>query len=759
MKKSKTVKTKLPITDQNIEQQPLKIFAEKAYLNYSMYVVLDRALPYLGDGLKPVQRRIIYAMSELGLKATSKHKKSARTIGDVIGKFHPHGESACYEALVLMAQEFSYRYPLVDGQGNFGSIDDPKSFAAMRYTESRLSPYAEVLLSELEQGTVDWAPNFDGTLEEPKMLPARLPNVLLNGAMGIAVGMATDIPSHNLREVAQALVHLLDNPDAKLKDICEFIQGPDYPTEAEIISSRQEILEMYKTGNGSIRMRAAYREENGDIIVTALPHQTSSAKVLEQIAQQMQQKKLPMVSDLRDESDHENPVRLVIIPRSNRVDIPALMSHLFATTELEKSYRVNLNMIGINGRPQVKDLLTILKEWLEFRTATVRRRLQFRLDKVTARLHILDGLLIAYLNIDEVIAIIRKEDKPKPVLMKRFKITDIQAEAILELKLRHLAKLEEMEIKGEQTELAKEKDEIEKTLASTAKLKKLIRSEILADAEKYGDARRSPLIVRATAQAIEIQEILPTEPVTVVLSQQGWVRSAKGHEIDPLSLNYKAGDEFKMAAKGRSNQSAVFLDSTGRSYSLPVHTLPSARSQGEPLTSRLKPEAGATFEAVLLGEDSDLYLLASDAGYGFITQLGELQTKNRAGKAMIKLPNSAKVLSPKLITDLETQYLAAITNEGRLLLFPLADLPQLPRGKGNKIINIPSAKAQTHEEYLVDVALLKENNSLKIISGKRELVIKPSDLGNFQGERAQRGNKLPKALRNVDKLEVISSSR
>lgn len=759
MKKSKTVKTKLPITDQNIEQQPLKIFAEKAYLNYSMYVVLDRALPYLGDGLKPVQRRIIYAMSELGLKATSKHKKSARTIGDVIGKFHPHGESACYEALVLMAQEFSYRYPLVDGQGNFGSIDDPKSFAAMRYTESRLSPYAEVLLSELEQGTVDWAPNFDGTLEEPKMLPARLPNVLLNGAMGIAVGMATDIPSHNLREVAQALVHLLDNPDAKLKDICEFIQGPDYPTEAEIISSRQEILEMYKTGNGSIRMRAAYREENGDIIVTALPHQTSSAKVLEQIAQQMQQKKLPMVSDLRDESDHENPVRLVIIPRSNRVDIPALMSHLFATTELEKSYRVNLNMIGINGRPQVKDLLTILKEWLEFRTATVRRRLQFRLDKVTARLHILDGLLIAYLNIDEVIAIIRKEDKPKPVLMKRFKITDIQAEAILELKLRHLAKLEEMQIKGEQAELAKEKDEIEKTLASTAKLKKLIRSEILADAEKYGDARRSPLIVRATAQAIEIQEILPTEPVTVVLSQQGWVRSAKGHEIDPLSLNYKAGDEFKMAAKGRSNQSAVFLDSTGRSYSLPVHTLPSARSQGEPLTSRLKPEAGATFEAVLLGEDNDLYLLASDAGYGFITQLGELQTKNRAGKAMIKLPNSAKVLSPKLITDLETQYLAAITNEGRLLLFPLADLPQLPRGKGNKIINIPSAKAQTHEEYLVDVALLKENNSLKIISGKRELVIKPSDLGNFQGERAQRGNKLPKALRNVDKLEVISSSR
>lgn len=755
MKKSKIVKNKVPIAVQNLEQQPLKIFAEKAYLNYSMYVVLDRALPYLGDGLKPVQRRIVYAMSELGLKATSKHKKSARTIGDVIGKFHPHGESACYEALVLMAQEFSYRYPLVDGQGNFGSIDDPKSFAAMRYTESRLSPYAEVLLSELEQGTVDWASNFDGTLEEPKMLPARLPNVLLNGAMGIAVGMATDIPSHNLREVAQALVHVLDNPDAKLKDICQFIKGPDYPTEAEIISSRQEIFDTYKTGTGSIRMRAAYREENGDIVVTALPHQTSSAKVLEQIAQQMQAKKLPMVSDLRDESDHENPVRLVIIPRSNRVDAEALMSHLFATTELEKSYRINLNMIGINGRPQVKDLLTILKEWLEFRTVTVRRRLQFRLDKVTARLHILDGLLIAYLNIDEVIAIIRKEDKPKPVLMKRFKLTDIQAEAILELKLRHLAKLEEMQIKNEQSELSKEKDELEKTLASSQKLKKLIRSEILADAEKYGDERRSPLIVRATAQAMEIQEIMPTEPITVILSQQGWVRAAKGHEIDALSLSYKAGDEFKMSAKGRSNQMAIFLDSTGRTYSLPAHSLPSARSQGEPLTSRLKPEPGTTFEGVLMGEDSDRLLLASDAGYGFITTLGELQTKNRSGKSVLKLSKGAKPLAPRLISDLESQYLAAITNEGRLLLFPIADLPQLPRGKGNKIINIPSAKFASREEFLADLILLKENNSLKIISGKRELILKPSDLGNFQGERAQRGNKLPKALRNVDKLEVI----
>lgn len=752
-KKADKIKSK-PAT-QIVEQQPLKIFAEKAYLNYSMYVVLDRALPHIGDGLKPVQRRIIYAMSELGLKATAKHKKSARTIGDVIGKFHPHGDVACYEAMVLMAQPFSYRYPLVDGQGNFGSLDDPKSFAAMRYTESRLSPYAEILLAELEQGTVDWTPNFDGTLQEPKILPARLPNVLLNGTSGIAVGMATDIPPHNLREIANACVEVLDNPKATLKDVCEHVLGPDFPTEAEIITSRAEILEMYRTGNGAVRMRAVYEEENGDIVITALPHQTSGAKILEQIAEQMQAKKLPMVSDLRDESDHENPVRLIITPRSNRVDIEALMSHLFATTELEKSYRVNLNMIGINGKPQVKDLLTLLKEWLEFRTTTVRRRLQYRLDKVTARLHILDGLLIAYLNIDEVIAIIRREDKPKPVLMKRFKLSDEQAEAILELKLRHLAKLEEMEIRTEQKALAEEKAELEKILATPAKLKKLIRQEILADAEKYGDKRRSPLVERETAKVIEIQEILPTEPVTVILSQQGWVRAAKGHDIDPTSLSYKAGDAFKSMAKGRSNQSAIFIDSNGRSYAIAAHTLPSARGQGEPLTGRLNPETGATFESVIIGDNEQLCLIASDAGYGFVAKLEDLQTKNRSGKALLKLSKGAKPLPLKMISNLEDQYLAAVTNEGRLLLFPIADLPVLPKGKGNKIINIPSAKAAKHEEYVVDIAILNEKDSLLIVSGKKEFTLKPADLAHYQGERAQRGNKLPKAIRQVDRIEVV----
>lgn len=737
---------------QSVEQQPLKIFVEKAYLDYSMYVVLDRALPHIADGLKPVQRRIVYAMSELGLKATAKHKKSARTIGDVIGKFHPHGDAACYEAMVLMAQSFSYRYPLVDGQGNFGSLDDPKSFAAMRYTESRLSPYAELLLSELEQGTVEWTPNFDGTLNEPKLLPARLPNILLNGASGIAVGMATDIPSHNLREVANACIHLLDNPKATIEDICKHVLAPDFPTEAEIITPKSEILEMYRTGNGSVRMRAVYTEENDDIVITALPHQTSGAKVLAQIAEQMQAKKLPMVSDLRDESDHENPVRLVITPRSNRVDVEALMSHLFVTTELEKNYRVNLNMIGTDGRPRVKNLLNILQEWLEFRTETVRRRLQFRLDQVLTRLHILDGLLIAYLNLDEVIAIIRKEDKPKPALMARFKLTETQAEAILELKLRHLAKLEEMKIRGEQDELTKEREKLQALLESDRKLKTLVRQEITADKEKYGDARRSPLIARAAAQVIEVQEILPTELVTVILSQQGWVRAAKGHDIDPATLNYKAGDSFKMAVQGRSNQMVVFIDSQGRSYSLPAHTLPSARGQGEPLTGRLSPEAGATFVGVIMGDANDNCLLASDAGYGFITKVEELHTKNRNGKAVLKLPQGAQVLPPRLISNVEAQYLAAVTNEGRLLLFPVADLPVLARGKGNKILHISSARAAAREEYLVDIAVINEAGELTVNAGKQHVALKWRDLENYQGERGRRGNKLPKALRKIDGL-------
>ncbi len=740
--------------DNGFEQIPLRVFSEKAYLDYSMYVILDRALPHISDGLKPVQRRIVYAMSELGLKATAKFKKSARTVGDVLGKFHPHGDSACYEAMVLMAQNFSYRYPLVDGQGNWGSPDDPKSFAAMRYTEARLAAYAEVLLSELGQGTVNWVPNFDGTLEEPSTLPARLPNVLLNGTTGIAVGMATDIPPHNLREVAQACIQLLDAPNTSLKDICDIIQGPDYPTGAEIITPRSDIIELYKQGTGSIKQRAIFNLEDGDIIITALPHQASPAKILEQIAGQMQAKKLPMVADLRDESDHENPVRLVITPKSNRVDTDGLMAHLFATTDLERNYRVNLNMIGLDGRPQVKGLLTILNEWLEYRQETVRRRLQHRLDKVLARLHILDGLMIAFLNIDEVIAIIRQEDKPKPVLMSRFNLSDDQAEAILELKLRHLAKLEEMNIRGEQDELSKERDELEKILGSTRRLRKLIRKEIEADSLRYGDDRRSAIVKRAEAQAIREDQMLAAEPITIILSAQGWIRAGKGHEVDGTQLNYKAGDRFKVQALGRSTLPAIFLDSTGRSYSLPGHSLPSARGQGEPLTSRLKPEPGATFEALMTGEMSQLYLIASDAGYGFITELENLVSKNRAGKSLLSLPKGAKVLTPQFISELKSQYLAAISNEGRMLLFPLADLPKLPRGKGNKIMSIPSARVASREEFLVAIAILNEKNDLILHSGKRHLKIKAADLAYYHGERGRRGNMLPRGFRNIESAEA-----
>jgi topoisomerase-4 subunit A len=736
------------------EQQPLRVFAEKAYLDYSMYVILDRALPYISDGLKPVQRRIVYAMSELGLKATAKFKKSARTIGDVLGKYHPHGDAACYEAMVLMAQNFAYRYPLIDGQGNWGSADDPKSFAAMRYTESRLTPYAELLLKELGQGTVEWLPNFDGTLEEPKLLPSRVPNILLNGTTGIAVGMSTDILPHNLREVATACIRLLDDPQCTLEQICEHIKGPDFPTEAEIISSQAEIYEIYSTGTGTIRMRATYTKENGEIVITALPYQVSGAKIQEQIAAQMQAKKLPMVADLRDESDHENPTRIIIEPRSNRVNIEELMSHIFATTELERTYRVNLNMIGNDGRPQVKNLLVILKEWLEYRLVTVRRRLQYRLDKILERLHILEGLMIAYLNIDEVIAIIRKKDKPKPVLIARFKITDKQAEAILELKLRNLAKLEEMKIKAEQEELSKERENLEKTLASKQRLKKLIHKELLEDAEKYGDERLSPIVERIEAKVIRKEAILPTEPITVILSAKGWVRAAKGHDVDPTTLNYRAGDSFKMVVLGRSNQLAVFLDSAGRSYAMLAHKLPSARGQGEPLTSHFNPAAGATFIATLIGEPSQYYLVASDAGYGFIAKLEDFYTKNRSGKALLTVPKGSTALIPKAITDVENQYVAAVTNEGRLLLFPLAYLPILARGKGNKIINILASRIATHEEYVVDLAVLNENNKLTLYSGKRHLTLKPSDLSYYQGERGRRGNKLPRGFRRVDYLEM-----
>lgn len=744
----------ITINEDGTEQIALRSYTQQAYLNYSMYVINDRALPNIGDGLKPVQRRIVYAMSELGLKASAKFKKSARTIGDVIGKFHPHGDSACYEAMVLMAQPFTYRYPLVDGQGNWGSQDDPKSFAAMRYTESRLRNYADVLLGELGQGTVDWKPNFDGTLEEPEILPARLPNVLLNGGSGIAVGMATDIPPHNLNEVADALIHLLDKPKATLKDISKYIKGPDFPTEAEIITPKSEIEELYTTGRGSLKARATYTTEQGEIIITALPFQVSGAKILEQIAAQMQSKKLPMVVDLRDESDHENPTRIVIVPRSNRVDIDSVMSHLFSTTDLEKNYRVNFNMIGINKRPQIKDLVSLLKEWLQFRTETVRRRLQFRLDKILDRLHILDGLLIAFLNIDEVIKIIRQEDKPKPALMKRFKISERQAEAILELRLRQLAKLEEIKIRAEQKELSEERKSIEQLLKSATRLKTFIKNEIKADAEKFGDERRSQLVEREESKAFSETELLSTEPVTIVLSERGWMRAAKGHEVDPRSLQYKSGDSFKIAARGKSNQLAIFLDSTGRAYSLPAHTLPSARGQGEPVSGKVNPPSGASFEGVVIGEDSRDVLLASDAGYGFVAKVGDLISKNKSGKAVLRLPKGSIVLPAVMVNDYDSDMIVSVTNEGRMLMFPLKELPRLAKGKGNKIISIPTARVVDRIEFVVAMTVVTGEDTLTVYAGRRHHNLKPADLGHYRGERGRRGNKLPRGFQNVDRIEV-----
>ncbi len=737
---------------ENFEQLPLKDFAEKAYLDYSMYVILDRALPHIADGLKPVQRRIVYAMSELGLNALAKYKKSARTVGDVLGKYHPHGDSACYEAMVLMAQNFSYRYPLVDGQGNWGSPDDPKSFAAMRYTESRLTAYANTLLSEIGQGTVEWSDNFDATLKEPVLLPARLPNILLNGTMGIAVGMATDIPPHNLREVAAACIQLLDEPDSTLETLFNYIKGPDYPTDAEIITSAEEIQKMYYSGGGSIKMRAIYEQEDGTIVITALPHQVSGAKLMEQIAAQMLAKKLPMIEDLRDESDHENPTRLLIIPKSKRIDVDAVMSHLFTTTDLEKSYRVNMNMIGMDGRPKVKGLRDILVEWLVFRTETVRRRLQYRLDKVLARLHILDGLLIAYLNIDEVIAIIRSEDYPKPVLMARFALTDIQAEAILELKLRHLAKLEEIKIRGEQEALEKERVALEKTLGSKLLLNRLIRKEIERDAEQFGDDRRSPIVARIAAVALETTALISNEPLTIILSQKGWIRAAKGHDIDVESLSYRSGDEFLDSVKNRSTQPLYMLDSTGRAYSTASHDLPSARTQGEPLTGRLNPPPGSLFMYLLSGNPEDWYVLASHYGYGFRVQLKELSSKNKAGKLLITLPPGAKVLKPAPIYD-ESDLMAVVTLQGRLLIFPVADLPALARGKGNKLIQIPSGDLLSEKDYVVAVLSIPENSSLKVVSGKRFLTLKTLDIEHYTSSRAKRGLALPRGFQRVEGLE------
>ena len=743
---------------EKLEKQSISQFSEKAYLDYSMYVILDRALPHIGDGLKPVQRRIIYAMSELGLSAAAKYKKSARTVGDVIGKFHPHGDSAAYEAMVLLSQSFTTRYPLIDGQGNWGSLDDPKSFAAMRYTECRLSPYAKSLLEELGQGTVDWTSNFDGTLLEPSVLPARLPNLLLNGATGIAVGMATDIPPHNLNEVVKACIKILEEPKVSLEDLYKIIPGPDYPTEAEIISPEEELREIYSTGRGSVKMRATYEVEDGEIVILALPHQTSSSKILEQIASQMEAKKLPMIIDLRDESDEESPTRLVLVPKSNRVDKEAVMNHLFATTDLQKNYRVNMNLIGLNGKPQTRDIKLVLKEWLSFRTQTVTRRLQYRLDWVLDRLHILEGLLVVFINIDEVISIIRNEDEPKKVLQKKFKLSVIQVDAILEIRLRQLAKLEEIKIKEEQGSLDSERKDLEKLLGSKTRLKTLIKKELKADAEVYGDERNSPIVYREEATAFDETELISSDPVTVILSERGWVRAAKGHDIEPESLNYREGDTFFASAKGRNNQNAVFLDSKGKAYTLPCHSLPSARSQGEPLSGRLNAESGETFAGVISGPVESQVVLASSSGYGFVANLGDLQTKNKSGKAALRVQEGAQVLIPRAVEN-EQDVLAAITNQGRMLVFPLTELPKLARGKGNKIIGIPKASFESGEDFLQEVAVLGEGRELRLLSGKRHFTIKSKDLENFVGNRGRRGNFLPKGFRKVDGIEVIGSDQ
>jgi len=742
---------------EGVEQQALKEYTEKAYLDYSMYVILDRALPQIGDGLKPVQRRIIYAMSELGLSAGQKHKKSARTVGDVIGKYHPHGDSACYEAMVLMAQPFSFRYPIVDGQGNWGSTDDPKSFAAMRYTESRLQPYAKSLLAELGQGTVDWLANFDGTLDEPAVLPARLPNLLLNGTTGIAVGMSTDVPPHNLREVTSALVHLIDKPDATVAALMKHIKGPDFPTGGELVSPRADIREIYQKGVGTIRLRASYRRDNGDVVIDSLPYQVSGAKVLEQIATQMRNKKLPLVEDLRDESDHEEPIRLVITPKSQKVDVDELMSHLFSTTSLERTIRVNMNVIALDGRPRTFDLAGLLTEWLAFRTATVKRRLKHRLQIVLDRLHILDGLLIAYLNIDEVIRIIRREDEPKPVLMKKFGLSDVQAEAILNLRLRNLAKLEEMKIRGEQGELDDERKTLEATLKSSARLKSLIKKEILEDAEAYGDDRRTVIVEREAAQALDETQLVASEPVTVVLSKRGWARAARGHEIDPLALSYKSGDGFLAAACGRSNQLAMFIDSTGRVYSCLAQSLPSARGQGEPLSGRFNPPDGAEFCGAMIGEPADRYLLASDAGYGFVAKLEDLVTRNKAGKSILRVPAGGRVVVPSPVPRDVECLVAAVSSIGRLLCFEMDELPELAKGKGIKLLNIPGKKYKSGDERLVAACVIPEDCNLQVLTANRKMTLTWDGLDGYYGERALRGSLLPKGWRKVDALTAEAS--
>ena len=739
----------------DFERIPLRDYAERAYLDYSMYVVLERALPFIGDGLKPVQRRIVYSMSELGLDAGSKPKKSARTVGDVIGKFHPHGDSACYEAMVLMAQQFSYRYPLIDGQGNFGSTDDPKSFAAMRYTESKLTPIAELLLVELGQGTVEWTPNFDGTLKEPSWLPSRVPHVLLNGSTGIAVGMATDIPPHNLREIASACIRLLDEPSASIADLCEHVKGPDFPTAAEIITPQREIAAMYATGVGSVRCRAVYVKEDGNVVVAALPYQVSPSKIIEQIAAQMRAKKLPMLEDIRDESDHQNPIRIVLIPRSNRVDLDEMMQHLNATTDLEKSFRINLNMIGLDGKPQVKHLKQILAEWLRFRQETVTKRLQFRLAKVGRRLHMLEGLRIAYLNLDEVIRIVRSEDEPKPVLIVRFKLSEEQADYILETRLRQLARLEEMKLDAERDELEEERARISVVLNSKSRLKTLIKDELRDDAKKYGDARRSPLIEREVARALDETALLISEPMTVVLSAKGWVRAAKGHDVAVRELGYRDGDAFLAAAQGRTTQHVAFIDSSGRSYSAAAHTLPSARGNGEPLTGRFALPTGACFDALAIADPTTKLVLASDLGYGFVTKFETLLANKKAGKQILNIEDRAHVLAPALISDPARDRVVVATNAGHLLMFSVAELPELDKGgKGNKLIEIPKAKLAGGERVAGIAVVAEGSGEVTLHAGQRKLTLKWSDLVEYGGARAARGNLLPRGLQRVERIET-----
>ncbi|QOW50932.1 DNA topoisomerase IV subunit A [Acinetobacter sp. YH12138] len=728
------------------ENRSVAEFTEQAYLNYAMYVIMDRALPHISDGLKPVQRRIVYAMSELGLKPTGKPKKSARTVGDVLGKYHPHGDSACYEAMVLMAQPFSYRYPFIEGQGNWGSPDDPKSFAAMRYTEAKLSAYSDLLLSELGQGTCDWQDNFDGSMKEPVNLPARVPNILLNGTTGIAVGMATDIPPHNLREVVKGTIALIRNPNLTDEKVAEYIPAPDLPTRAEIITSPEELLKIQTTGRGSYRTRAVYSIEKNEIVITELPYQVSGSKVITQIADQMQAKKLPLVTDLRDESDHKNPTRLVIVLRSNRIDAESVMSHLFATTDLESSYRVNMNMIGADGRPQVKSIRRILLEWIEIRKNTVTRRLTYHLNKIEKRLHILAGLIIAYLNIDEVIRIIREEDQPKPVLMTHFNIDEIQAEAILELKLRHLAKLEEMEMRREQEELEAKAAIIREQLANPESLKALIINELKEDAKTFGDDRRSPIVKRAEAHAINEQDMLPADPVTVVLSEAGWIRSAKGHEVDAENLNFRAGDQYLSHAQGKSNQRVYVLDDAGRSYALGINTLPSARGLGEPLSSKLAPASGVGFKQVFIAEDETEVLAMSSKGYGFKTQAKNLDTNAKAGKAFLTLSEGAAVMNLTAIEN--ATHLALLSSAGRLLLVELDELPVLNKGKGNKLIQLEA------KDQIVSMTTLNLDEIIQVLAGNQQLKLKGDDLQKYVGKRASKGVLLPRGYQKANKLFI-----